>query len=73
VHFSSVPKLLRQLGYSLQANVKTKEGSHHPDRDAQFEHINAAVKAALAAAERAISVDTTRRRAAVAPVLQWFP
>ena len=45
VHFSSVPKLLRQLGYSLQANVKTKEGSRHPDRDAQFRHINETVAA----------------------------
>ena len=34
-----VNALLKQMGYSLQANVKTREGSQHPDRDAQFEHI----------------------------------
>jgi len=61
VHFTSVAKLLRGLGYSLQANVKTKEGSQHPDRDAQFEHINATVKAALAAGEPVISVDTKKK------------
>jgi transposase len=61
VHFSSVAKLLRQLGYSLQANRKTKEGASHPDRDAQFEHINAAAKAAIAAGEPVISVDTKRK------------
>jgi transposase len=61
VHFASVAKLLRQLGYSLQANRKTKEGASHPDRDAQFEHINTTVKAALDAAEPAISVDTKKK------------
>ena len=61
VHFSSVPKLLRQLGYSLQANVKTKEGSQHPDRDAQFEYINETVEAALDADEPVISVDTKKK------------
>ena len=39
---SSIPKLLRQLGYCRQVNRKTLEGSRNPDRDAQFEHINAA-------------------------------
>src|SRR5512132_3591951 len=48
VHFTSVAKLLRGLGYSLQANAKTREGSQHPDRDAQFRHINETVTAALA-------------------------
>jgi len=62
VHFASVAKLLRLLGYSLQANRKTKEGAAHPDRDAQFEHINQAVKAALDAGQPAISVDTSCRR-----------
>ncbi len=47
-HFTSVAMLMRLLGYSLQANVKTKEGSSHPDRDAQFQHINQAAKAAVA-------------------------
>jgi hypothetical protein len=38
-----VGRLLAGLGFSLQANHKTLEGSHHPDRDAQFEHINARI------------------------------
>ncbi|MDQ3728826.1 MAG: ISAzo13 family transposase [Actinomycetota bacterium] len=61
VHFTSVAKLLRGLGYSLQANVKTKEGSQHPDRDAQFRHINRAVTAALDDAQPVISVDTKKK------------
>jgi hypothetical protein len=61
VHYTSVATLLRALGYSLQANVKTKEGASHPDRDAQFEHINALAKAALAADQPVISVDTKKK------------
>ena len=61
IHFTSVAKLLRRLGYSLQANVKTREGSQHPDRDAQFGHINETVKAALGASEPVISVDTKKK------------
>ncbi len=57
----SVAPLLRRLGYSLQANAKTREGASHPDRDAQFRHINATVKAALHAGEPAISVDTKKK------------
>jgi Rhodopirellula transposase DDE domain len=56
-----VADLLRQLNYSLQANQKTREGSHNPDRDAQFGYINGKVKAALAAGEPAISVDTKKK------------
>ena len=44
-----VANLLRALNYSCQANSKTREGSKHPDRDAQFAHINATVKAAIIA------------------------
>jgi hypothetical protein len=61
VHFATVAKLLRGLGYSLQANRKTKEGASHPDRDAQFAHINQTVKDALDAGEPAISVDTKKK------------
>ena len=61
VHFTSVAKLLRGLGYSLQANVKTREGSQHPDRDAQFGHINQTVKTALDAGQPVISVDTKKK------------
>jgi hypothetical protein len=56
-----VADLLRELNYSLQGNRKTREGSHNPDRDAQFHHINAKVTAALAAGEPAISVDTKKK------------
>ncbi|MGH3002399.1 MAG: ISAzo13 family transposase [Gaiellaceae bacterium] len=60
-HFTTVAKLLRGLGYSLQANAKTREGASHPDRDAQFRHINNTVAAALEAGEPAISVDAKKR------------
>jgi hypothetical protein len=56
-----VGRLLRRLGFSLQANSKTREGASHPDRNAQFEHINAEVKAFQAAGEPAISVDTKKK------------
>ena len=56
-----VADLLRHLGYSLQANRKTREGTEHPDRDAQFGYINRKVKQALAANEPAISVDTKKK------------
>ena len=56
-----VGSLLRELKHSCQANRKTREGTNHPDRNVQFEHINAMVKAALAAGEPAISVDTKKK------------
>jgi hypothetical protein len=56
-----VGRLLRRLGFSLQANSKTREGSSHPDRNAQFDHINAQVAAFQAAGEPAISVDTKKK------------
>jgi hypothetical protein len=56
-----VADLLRQMGYTLQANRKTREGTNHPDRDAQFGYINDRMKEALAAAEPAISVDTKKK------------
>jgi hypothetical protein len=56
-----VGKLLHQLDYSLQANRKTKEGSNHIDRDAQFHYINDHVKEALASGNPAISVDTKKK------------
>jgi len=56
-----VGRLLKRLGFSLQANAKTREGSSHPDRNAQFEHINAEVKAFQAAGEPVISVDTKKK------------
>ena len=53
--------LLREQGYSCQANRKTREGTKHPDRDAQFTHINTIVQAAMAAGQPAISVDTKKK------------
>jgi hypothetical protein len=61
VHFTTVAQLLRGLGYSLQANVKTREGRQHPDRDAQFGHINAVAKRAVDRHEPVISVDTKKK------------
>ena len=61
VHYTSVARLLRSLGYSLQSNRKTKEGAQHPDRDAQFQYINATVKAQIAADQPVISVDTKKK------------
>ena len=56
-----VGTLLKKLGYSLQANRKTLEGSSHVDRDAQFRHIAETVKAAIIAGQPAISVDTKKK------------
>jgi Rhodopirellula transposase DDE domain len=56
-----VAELLHDLGYSLQANRKTLEGTSHPDRDAQFAYINAKVQAALQAGEPVISVDAKKK------------
>jgi transposase len=61
VHFTSVATFLRLLGYSLQANVKTREGASHPDRDAQFAHINQIATAAVAAGWPVISVDCKKK------------
>lgn len=61
VSYRTVARLLRLLGYSLQANAKTREGRQHPDRDAQFTHINQIVQAALLAGEPVISVDTKKK------------
>ncbi len=56
-----VAHLLGTLGYSLQANRKTQEGTSHPDRDAQFAYLNAAVTAHLQRGHPAISVDTKKK------------
>ena len=56
-----VGQLLKLQGYSLQANAKVVEGNQSPDRNAQFEHINASVTAALAAGQPVISVDTKKK------------
>src|ERR1700681_2336989 len=61
VSHEKVAQLLRAQNYSLQSNRKTEEGADHPDRDAQFRHINAQVKRALAKGMPLISVDTTKK------------
>ncbi len=56
-----VRQRLRELHYSLQGNRKTKEGGDHPDRDAQFAHINATATAYLAAGDPVLSVDAKKK------------
>jgi transposase len=56
-----VSELLHELGYSLQANRKTIEGTSHPDRNAQFEYINRQVRAFLRTGDPVISVDTKKK------------
>ena len=58
---STVATLLRRAGYSLQANRKTREGASHPDRNAQFEYINACVQQFQRRGQPAISVDTKKK------------
>jgi hypothetical protein len=58
VSASTVGRLLHGLGYSLQGTVKTTEGAGHPDRDAQFAHLNATATAFLDDGQPVISVDT---------------
>ncbi len=61
VSYPVVAELLHELGYSLQANRKTKEGDSHPDRNAQFEHINAKVQQYIGQQQPVISVDTKKK------------
>ncbi len=56
-----VGDLLRGMGFSLQSNVKTKEGSAHPDRDAQFAYLNTVIATQLERREPVISVDTKKK------------
>ncbi|MGH8902389.1 MAG: ISAzo13 family transposase [Egibacteraceae bacterium] len=57
----TVAKLLHELGYSLQANVKVREGASHPDRDAQFRYLGAQVQAQLGEGGPVVSVDTKKK------------
>jgi hypothetical protein len=61
VSHEKVAQLLRQMDYSLQGNRKAEEGNGDPDRDAQFQYINAQVSKALAAKRPVISVDTKKK------------
>ena len=58
---TKISKVLRSLGYSLQGNRKTREGTDHPDRNAQFEHIARRVGACRRGGRPAISVDTKKK------------
>jgi len=57
----SICRMLKEMGYSLQANVKTKEGKEHPDRDAQFRYINEQVKDFIKNKDPVISVDAKKK------------
>ena len=61
VSHMKVAQILHALDYSLQRNRKTEEGADHPDRDAQFRHINVAVKRCLRHGIPVISVDTKKK------------
>ena len=61
ISHAKVAQLLRAGGYSLQGNRKMEEGTDHPDRDAQFRHINAEVKQTLKKGAPVISVDTKKK------------
>ena len=58
---SRVATLLSEIGYSLQSNQKTLEGNQHPDRNAQFEHINAKAQLYISECQPVISVDTKKK------------
>ncbi|GAY10999.1 mobile element protein [Pseudonocardia sp. N23] len=62
-----VRRLLHEQGYSLQANAKTTEGGQHPDRDAQFGHLNDQVRQHMDAGNPVISVDTKKKELVGAP------
>lgn len=61
VGYRTVAALLKQLGYSLQAPSKTVEGRQNPDRNAQFEHINATAQSFLDQSQPVVSVDTKKK------------
>jgi hypothetical protein len=61
ISYTVVAELLRKLNFSLQANSKTREGASHPDRDAQFRHIDRLARAALRNHQPVISVDTKKK------------
>jgi hypothetical protein len=61
ISHESIRKYLKSLNFSLQSNKKTKEGGNHPDRDAQFEHINSVAQEFLSAGDPVISVDCKKK------------
>jgi transposase len=76
VSHDTVNRLLHEMDYSLQANYKTKEGADHPDRNAQFEHINRKVIAFQKRRQPVISVDAKKKELIgdfKQPGRQWGP
>jgi transposase len=61
ISYRTVARMLREFGFSLQANRKTREGKQHPDRDAQFPYINKKVRRFQRRGEPVISVDAKKR------------
>ena len=61
VSATTVRFMLKALGYSLQSHRQSREGADHPDRDAQFQRLNAAVRVAQAAGQPAVSIDTKKK------------
>ena len=61
VGYRTVGRLLHDMGYSLQANQKSKEGSNHPERDQQFKYINRIVGEFMTTGDPVISVDTKKK------------
>ncbi len=57
----TVARCLREMGYSLQGNVKTLEGTQHPDRDQQFRYINKQVRTFMRSKNPVVSVDTKKK------------
>jgi hypothetical protein len=76
VSADTVHKLLRKLGFSLQANAKVTEGRQHPDRDGQFRYINEQARAHLASGDPVISVDAKKKEQVgqyASPGRTWRP
>lgn len=73
---SAIQKLLHEQGFSLQSNSKVKEGSVHPDRDAQFRHISATADGFLSRGLPVISVDAKKKEflgQRASPGREWAP
>ena len=68
-----VSQWLHELGYSLQANRKTREGGDHPDRHAQFESVTSQAEGFLAAGEPVVSVDAKKKELVGDAQEAWTP
>ncbi|MGH3773983.1 MAG: ISAzo13 family transposase [Pseudonocardiaceae bacterium] len=71
ISHSVVAKILASIGFSLQGNRKTLEGTQHPDRDAQFRYINSLATQFLASGDPVISVDTKKEEPAPRSALPY--